>query len=104
MVWLRRDLDTGKMVAIFYVEPKKCRKIAPKGQAQWRMSEFCDDVKARARSTQSLPKLAHEELSEEIFRFLARYFKEAFRWNRVLALHQQKVIALVHIPYSVHST
>lgn len=66
-----------------------------KSQAQWRMSEFCDDIKARTRSTQSLPGLEHEESSEEIFHFLARYLKETFKWNRVLALHQQKITALV---------
>lgn len=66
-----------------------------KTQAQWRMSEFCDDVKSRTRSEQSLPELGHEESSEEIFHFLARYVKETFKWNRVLALHQQKITALV---------
>lgn len=86
------------MVAIFYVEPKKCKKIMPKNQAQWRMSEFCEDVKARTRSTQSFIELEHNEPSEEIFHFLARYLKETFRWNRVLALHQQRVTALVYGP------
>lgn len=67
-----------------------------KAQAQWRMSEFCDDIKARSRSRQCLPESEHEDPSEEIFQFLGRYLKETFKWNRVLALHQQKITALVH--------
>ncbi|RPB01127.1 hypothetical protein L873DRAFT_1677535, partial [Choiromyces venosus 120613-1] len=92
VIWIRRDLETGKKTAIFYTQPKRSKHIPRKGQTQWRMSQFCDDINSRARSRK--PEDIDPEDSEDIFHFLHRYLKDTFKWTRVLELNQRKVRAL----------
>lgn len=64
------------------------------------MSQFCDDISSQTRSRK--PGDIDPEDSEDIFHFLHRYFKDTFKWTRVLELNQRKVRALVSLSIGLY--